>query len=103
MRKILSNNSRGSDRDPLLLATKLQSDEHINSLRNRRAKKSQNRLGRFYQRQNAHIQALLKSMDDHIYEAGQEEEGNRMAVKIAVMASLVGNMCGLIYFIRSSL
>ena len=63
--------------DPLLLATRLQTEEHISELRKR---KNGNKTGAFYSKQNAHIASLLKSMDQHILEAEEEEDSNRLAV-----------------------
>ncbi|GAA5989292.1 hypothetical protein JCM5350_003433 [Sporobolomyces pararoseus] len=74
--------------DPLLLATRLQTEEHISELRKR---KNGNKTGAFYSKQNAHITSLLKSMDQHILEAEEEEDSNRLALKIAIYGSLVCN------------
>jgi len=64
--------------DPLLLATKLQTEETISALRKR---KNGGKTGAFYSKQNAHIASLLKSMDQHILEAEEEEDSNRLAVR----------------------
>ncbi|GAA5822040.1 hypothetical protein JCM5353_006209 [Sporobolomyces roseus] len=74
--------------DPLLLATKLQTEETISALRKR---KNGGKTGAFYSKQNAHIASLLKSMDQHILEAEEEEDSNRLAFKIAIYGSLVAN------------
>jgi len=74
--------------DPLLLATRLQTEEHISELRKRKNGKG---TGAFYSKQNAHITSLLKSMDQHILEAEEEEDSNRLAVSFfsLVLANLV--------------
>ncbi|KAK4699608.1 hypothetical protein P7C70_g6654, partial [Phenoliferia sp. Uapishka_3] len=68
-----------SDRDPLLLKSGLQTAEHINALRRRKQTKSKRGLGDFYLKQNEQIGNLLKSMDDHIQDAQDEEDTNRTA------------------------
>ncbi|GAA5883662.1 hypothetical protein JCM16303_004752 [Sporobolomyces ruberrimus] len=75
-------------KDPLLLATRLQTEEHISELRKR---KNGGKTGAFYSKQNAHITSLLKSMDQHILEAEEEEDSNRLACKIAIYGSLIAN------------
>nr|GAT50611.1 cation diffusion facilitator [Mycena chlorophos] len=93
--------------DPLLLATRLQSEEHINNLRQRKQRRKQGRAaGDFYDKQNKQIASLLMTMDQHIETAQEEEDTNRLAIKIAIRASLVCN-CALavlqIYAAASSL
>ncbi|KAF8208741.1 CDF manganese transporter [Mycena galopus ATCC 62051] len=81
--------------DPLLLASRLQSEEHIQSLRQRKKKRKEGKVvGEFYTRQNKQIEALLMTMDQHIEQAQEEEDTNRLAIKIAIYASLFAN-CGL--------
>lgn len=70
-----------SDRDPLLLKSKLQTEEHITELTHRRSTRSRKNLGDFYNRQNKHIHSLLKPMDKHIEENRADEDANRMAVR----------------------
>lgn len=70
-----------SDRDPLLLKSKLQTDEHITELTHRRSTRSRKDLGDFYSRQNRHIYSLLKPMDKHIEESQADEDANRTAVR----------------------
>ncbi|KAM0751634.1 hypothetical protein T439DRAFT_324824 [Meredithblackwellia eburnea MCA 4105] len=82
-----------SDRDPLLLKSKIQSDAHITELRHRKQAKSKHVLGDFYSRQNQQITSLLKSMDDHIQSAQDDEDQNRTAIKIAINGSLIANIC----------
>ncbi|GAA5877355.1 hypothetical protein JCM5296_002224 [Sporobolomyces johnsonii] len=73
--------------DPLLLASKVQSDEHISELRKRKGHK----MAGHYTKQNALISNLLKSMDQHISEAEDEEDNHRLAIKIAIYGSLACN------------
>ncbi|KAJ7485657.1 hypothetical protein FB451DRAFT_1432239 [Mycena latifolia] len=78
--------------DPLLLASRLQTEEHINSLRHRRKRGKQGKLvGEIYEKQNKQIEALLMTMDKHIDNAQEEEDTNRLAIKIAIYGSLVAN------------
>ncbi|GAA5882748.1 hypothetical protein JCM3774_003254 [Rhodotorula dairenensis] len=73
--------------DPLLLKSRLQSEDHITELRKRKGNSS----AAFYQKQNQHITGLLKHLDDHVREAEEEEDTNRLAIKIAIYGSLVCN------------
>ncbi|KAJ7205918.1 CDF manganese transporter [Mycena haematopus] len=75
--------------DPLLLASRLQSAAHITNLKKRR--KQGKVVGEFYEKQNKQIEALLMTMDEHIESAQEEEDTNRLAIKIAINGSLVAN------------
>jgi len=67
--------------DPLLLSSRLRSDEDIAELRRRKGNKAKAKtLQAFYERQNGQIKDLLKPMDDHINEAKLDEESNSRAV-----------------------
>ncbi|GAA5884236.1 hypothetical protein JCM6882_002190 [Rhodosporidiobolus microsporus] len=77
-----------SSSDPLLLASRLQSAEQLSALRKR---KGGDKSAGFYERQNGQIEGMLKSLDRHISEAEEEEEGNRTAIKIAIYGSLFCN------------
>ncbi|KAJ7459680.1 cation efflux family-domain-containing protein [Mycena latifolia] len=80
------------DSDPLLLATRLQSEEHINNLRHRKKRRKQGKVvGEFYAKQNKQIESLLMTMDQHIENAQEEEDTNRLAIKIAIYGSLIAN------------
>ncbi|KAF7346126.1 Cation diffusion facilitator [Mycena sanguinolenta] len=90
--------------DPLLLASRLQSKEQISSLKKRR--KHGKVIGEFYEKQNKQIENLLLSMDQHIENAQEEEDTNRLAIKIAINGSLAANciLAGIqIYAAASSL
>ncbi|GAA6011073.1 hypothetical protein JCM10207_005486 [Rhodosporidiobolus poonsookiae] len=76
-----------SSADPLLLKSKVQTEEHISELRKRKGNKS----AAYYKKQNATIEGLLKSLDQHVSEAEEEEDSNRLAIKIAIYASLACN------------
>ncbi|KAJ6557295.1 CDF manganese transporter [Mycena vulgaris] len=81
-----------SDDDPLLLASRLQTEEHINNLRHRKKRRKQGKVvGEFYEKQNKQIEALLMTMDQHIENAQEEEDTNRLAIKIAIYGSLIAN------------
>lgn len=75
-----------SDRDPLLLKSKLQTEEVIHDLRRRRQAQGKQNLGNFYLDQNAQIHSLLKSMDAHISDAQEDEDSNRTAVSLSCPA-----------------
>ncbi|KAJ7644281.1 cation efflux family-domain-containing protein [Roridomyces roridus] len=78
--------------DPLLLASRLQSEETLHNLRNRKKRRKQGKVvGSFYEKQNKQIESLLMTMDQHIETAQEEEDNNRLAIKIAIYASLVAN------------
>lgn len=85
------------DTDPLLLKSKLQSQDHITALRRRTGSKKSRGVGAFYLRQNDQIASLLKSMDQHIEEAQEEEDTNRLQIKIAIWGSLGCN-----WFVKDS-
>ena len=101
--------------DPLLLRERVQTDEQLSELR-RRKKKAHG----FYRAQNEQIDNLLKHIDDHVREAEEEEDNNRLAVrrlalplplppsaradtcpllqiKIAIYGSLAANWCVLVH------
>lgn len=53
------SSASSSDRDPLLLKSKLQSEESITELRRRKSGRSKKNLGSFYSRQNAQVRICL--------------------------------------------
>ncbi|KAK7048202.1 cation diffusion facilitator [Favolaschia claudopus] len=80
--------------DPLqqLLASRLQSQDHIQNLRQRKNRRKEGKIiSEFYEKQNKQIEALLMTMDEHIESAQEEEDTNRLAIKIAIYGSLVAN------------
>jgi hypothetical protein len=82
----LSNNG-----DPLLLASRLQSEEHIQNLRQRKQRRKQGKdVGEFYKKQNKQIQALLMTMDQHIESAQEDEDTNRLAVRLQTCVQRFG-------------
>ncbi|KAJ7645541.1 CDF-like metal transporter [Mycena polygramma] len=86
------HNSVSNDSDPLLLASRLQTEEQIQQLRQRKKKRKQGKeIGEFYTKQNKQIESLLMTMDQHIEVAQEEEDTNRLAIKIAIYGSLVAN------------
>ncbi|KAJ7855912.1 CDF-like metal transporter [Mycena olivaceomarginata] len=81
-----------NEADPLLLASRLQTAEDIQNLRQRKKRRKQGKVvGDFYERQNKQIAALLMTMDQHIESAQEEEDTNRLAIKIAIYGSLIAN------------
>ncbi|KAF7365392.1 Cation diffusion facilitator [Mycena venus] len=81
-----------NDGDPLLLASRLQSQEAIQNLRQRKKRRKQGKVvSEFYEKQNKQIEALLMTMDQHIENAQEEEDTNRLAIKIAIYGSLIAN------------
>lgn len=80
-------NGGSSASDPLLLKSKMQTEEHITALRHRKQGKNKQRVADFYSGQNSQIESLLKSMDDHIQEAQEEEDSNRTAVSPATVVA----------------
>ncbi|KAJ7043928.1 cation efflux family-domain-containing protein [Mycena alexandri] len=87
-----NRSSVSNDADPLLLASRLQSEEHIQNLRSRKKRRKQGKnVGQFYEKQNKQIESLLLTMDQHIENAQEEEDMNRLAIKIAIYGSLVAN------------
>ncbi|KAM0750563.1 CDF-like metal transporter [Meredithblackwellia eburnea MCA 4105] len=81
--------SHTTEQDPLLLRSKLHPEEGITALRNRGGKGK--KLGGFYESQNAQIEDLLKSFDQHVEEAKEDDMKNRLPIKIAVYGSLICN------------
>ncbi|KAJ7672821.1 CDF-like metal transporter [Mycena rosella] len=89
---LTDRSSTASDVDPLLLASRVQTEQHINDLRHRKKGRKQGKVvGEFYEKQNKQIEALLMSMDQHIELAQEEEDNNRLAIKIAIYGSLIAN------------
>jgi hypothetical protein len=73
--------STGGDVDPLLLRSKLQSQEHISNLRHRGGKKEK-KLSSFYRVQNEQILTLLKPIEHHEAEAEAKESDERLQVNV---------------------
>ncbi|KAJ7729646.1 CDF-like metal transporter [Mycena maculata] len=91
-RSSISSDLRSDGGDPLLLASRLQTEETLNNLRRRKKRRRQGKVvGKFYEKQNKQIESLLLSMDGHILAAQEEEDTNRLAIKIAIYGSLVAN------------
>lgn len=96
-----------SERDPLLLRTRIRSDEDVFQLRRRGSRKHKSArrprlsgeteltnskaVAGFYENQNAHINALLKPIEVHAHEAGEAEAADALKIKIAIYGSLVCN------------
>lgn len=64
--------------DPLLLSSRLRSEDDLASLRKRKG------LSAFYKRQNSQIKDLLKPMDDHIADQIADDKANSRAVSDAL-------------------
>ncbi|KAJ7695990.1 hypothetical protein B0H17DRAFT_1198311 [Mycena rosella] len=89
---LTDRSSTASDVDPLLLASRVQTEQHINDLRHRKKGRKQGKVvGEFYEKQNKQIEALLMPMEQHIELAQEEEDKNRLAIKIAIYGSLIAN------------
>ncbi|KAK4056374.1 hypothetical protein OIO90_002517 [Microbotryomycetes sp. JL221] len=86
--RAVSSNGDG-ERDPLLLKSKIQSEETLTHLRRRNTGKRH--IGHFYTQQNEQIESLLKSLDKHVEDAQTEEDTNRLSIKIAIYGSLIAN------------
>ncbi|KAF8544709.1 cation efflux family-domain-containing protein [Trichophaea hybrida] len=104
----LETSPRSSVSDPLRLSSAIKSPAEIEELTGapysrlpfsaRRSSSSSDKkrdvkgLQSFYQSQNAHIQRMLKSVDDHRREAKDEQGDTRLRYQIAVQGSLVANI-----------
>lgn len=105
----LETSPRSSVSDPLRLSSAIKSPAEIEQLSGestysrlpfsaRRSSSSSDKgrdvkgLRSFYQSQNAHIQRMLKSVDDHRREAKDEQGNTRLRFQIAVHGSLVANV-----------
>ncbi|KAL0576078.1 hypothetical protein V5O48_005906 [Marasmius crinis-equi] len=77
--------------DPYALRAKLRDPNDIAQLRKRGNSKMQKSVGKFYQKQNEQIEAMLKSLETHAQEGSDDVEENALKVKIAVRASFVCN------------
>jgi Co/Zn/Cd efflux system component len=75
--------------DPFMFRHAFKTDEELSQLRRRR--KTGKHLEKYHRNQNHLIDSLLKSMDDHTKEAKDDEEASRLAIKIAIWASLIAN------------
>ncbi|ORY33456.1 hypothetical protein BCR39DRAFT_520196 [Naematelia encephala] len=78
------------ERDPLLLRSKLISDEDIDGIRHRKKGK---KIASFYEAQNEQIQSLLKPLSAHTAEGEQEASDNALKIKLAINLSLGANVC----------
>ncbi|KAM0789804.1 hypothetical protein ACM66B_006656 [Microbotryomycetes sp. NB124-2] len=83
------SSSGDGEHDPLLLKSKIQSEETLSNLKRRNTGKRH--IGKFYSQQNEQIEALLKSLDKHVEDAQADEDSNRMSIKIAIYGSLIAN------------
>lgn len=95
-----------SDADPYQLSTRIKSPDEITSIRTGISRRNSmvaqfnldkdavkaKRIGDFYQGQNENIERLLKTVDEHRQEAKEAEGNNALHYKIAVYASLTGNI-----------
>jgi hypothetical protein len=77
-----------SELDPLLLRSKLQPTEHINSLRNRGDRRTK-KVSSFYRVQNQHILKLLKPIEHHEAEADDKESQERLQVPRCLLAGQI--------------
>ncbi|KIJ07922.1 hypothetical protein PAXINDRAFT_173201 [Paxillus involutus ATCC 200175] len=75
--------------DPYMFRDGLKTDDELSQLRRRH--KTGKHLEKYHRKQNDLINSLLKSMDDHTKEAKEDEEASRLAIKIAIWASLIAN------------
>jgi cation diffusion facilitator family transporter len=75
--------------DPFQLRVGVLSDEQIAGLRRRSKSK---RVAEYQRRQNDLIHYVLKPMEEHTEESKADEEVSRLPVKIAIWASLIGNL-----------
>ncbi|KAF9245649.1 CDF manganese transporter [Melanogaster broomeanus] len=75
--------------DPFMFRHALKTDEELSQLRRRH--KTGKHLEKYHRNQNNLINSLLKSMDDHSKEAKDDEVASRLAIKIAIWASLIAN------------
>ncbi|KIJ66447.1 hypothetical protein HYDPIDRAFT_129314 [Hydnomerulius pinastri MD-312] len=75
--------------DPYMFRGGLKTDEELSQLRRRH--KTGKRLEKYHRKQNDLIVSLLKSMEEHTEEAKNDEEASRLAIKIAIWASLIAN------------
>ncbi|KAJ2930014.1 hypothetical protein H1R20_g7067, partial [Candolleomyces eurysporus] len=80
--------------DPYQFKDGIIPEDALVGLRNRKKGKP---IARYQQKQNVLIESLLKPMEAHTEDAEQEENANRLAVKIAIYASLYSNfaLCAL--------
>ncbi|TFK26653.1 CDF-like metal transporter [Coprinopsis marcescibilis] len=88
----ITSTSSGStilQNDPYQFREKLVPEEALSGLRNRKKGKS---VADYHLRQNDLIHQLLKPMDQHTEDAQVEEDSSRLAVKIAIYASLYSNL-----------
>ncbi|GAA6030145.1 hypothetical protein JCM8097_009284 [Rhodosporidiobolus ruineniae] len=74
--------------DPLMLRSRLLTGDAMAEMRKRKKGKG---VFDYHERQDAHIEDLLKHIDDHVRDAEEEEGASRMTVKIAIYASLICN------------
>ncbi|KAF8846010.1 CDF manganese transporter [Paxillus ammoniavirescens] len=75
--------------DPYMFRDGFKTDDELSQLRRRH--KTGKRLEKYHRKQNDLINSLLKSMDDHTKAAKEDEEASRLAIKIAIWASLIAN------------
>lgn len=80
------------ERDPLLLRSKIKTDDEIQGLRSRGSKGNGRQLAQFYSGQNEHIDNLLKPLAVHTAEANQKADDMALKVKIAVNVSFAANI-----------
>lgn len=78
-----------SPTDPYSLQARLIPKEELTTLRQRGFRR---KVRKFYEDQNANIERMLKSVDEHRLAADIEHEGNQLKVKIAVRGSFIFNV-----------
>ncbi|KZV99562.1 CDF manganese transporter [Exidia glandulosa HHB12029] len=85
------SSSQNVEEDPFGLRGGLKTEADLTDLRARGRKGK--RVERFHRAQNELIESLLKPMDKHTSDAAEEVQASRLAVKIAINASLIANFC----------
>ncbi|KAJ3976119.1 CDF-like metal transporter [Lentinula raphanica] len=89
-----NNNSSSSNvdstNDPYRLRKGFSTDQEISALRHRKNKGKA--VANFQDQQNELINSLLKPMQEHTEDARVQAEDNRLPVKIAIYASMAGNL-----------
>jgi len=87
-----STNGTVAQSDPYNFKNGVKTEDELCGIRDRKKGKKGKELESYHRKQNELIDNMLKPMEVHTREAKETEEASRLAVQIAIKASLIANI-----------
>lgn len=81
----------GGEADPLLLRSRVVNADHELRRRGSKGRRTDKRLRNYYERQNLHIENLLKPISKHASEKNDEDEAASKMVRLLIWLNIVSN------------